>query len=116
MAAALQLFGRKKDRETQKGQRWLQERRIAFSFVDLDQKALSPGELDSIARAAGGYEALVDTEGAEYKKGGWAHRAFEAKEELADHPGLLRMPVLRRGPKAVVGFDEGAWKSLAAQA
>lgn len=110
--AALQLFGRKKDRETQRGERWLKERRIVFSFVDLDQKTLSPGELDSIARSAGGHEALVDTEGAEYKKGGWAHRSFEPREELLEHPGLLRVPVLRQAPQAVVGFDEGAWKAL----
>lgn len=111
--AALQLFGRKKDRETQRAERWLKERRIAFSFVDLDQKTLSPGELDSIARASGGFETLLDTEGAEYKKGGWAHRSFEVREELLAHPGLLRVPVLRLAPKAIVGFDEASWKALA---
>ena len=111
--AVLQLFGRKKDRETQRGQRWLQERRIAFSFVDLEQKALSPGELDSIARAVGGMEVLVDTQGAEYQKGGWAHRSFDAREELLEHPTLLRTPILRAAPKACVGFDEVSWKALA---
>ena len=111
--AVLQLFGRKKDRQTQRGDRWLKERRIPFSFVDLDQKALAPGELDSIARAAGGHQALVDTQGSEYQKGGWAHRSFDPREELLDHPGLLFTPVLRLGPKAVVGFDEVAWKALA---
>ena len=112
-AAALQLFGRKKDRETQRADRWLKERRVEFSFVDLDQKSLSQGELDSIARAAGGHSALVDLGGAEYKKGGWAHRSFDPREELLAHPGLLRVPVLRLAPKAVVGFDESAWKALA---
>lgn len=111
--AALQVFGRKKDRETQKADRWLKERRVEFSFIDLDQKALSPGELDSIARAAGGYETLVDTEGTEYKKGGWAHRSFDPREELLAHPGLVQTPILRLAPRAVVGFDEVAWKTLA---
>lgn len=110
--AVLQLFGRKKDRETQRGERWLKERRIDFSFVDLEQKTLSPGELDSIARASGGHGALVDIEGVEYKKGGWAHRTFDPREELLEHPGLLKVPVLRQAPKAVVGFEEAAWKAL----
>ena len=110
---ALQLFGRKKDRESQKGDRWLKERRVDYHFVDLDQKALAPGELDSIARAAGGHGALVDTAGSEYKNGGWAHRSFDPREELLEHPGLMKTPVLRAGPKAVVGFDEPAWKTLA---
>jgi arsenate reductase-like glutaredoxin family protein len=110
---ALQLFGRKKDRETQKGQRWLKERNIPFSFVDLDEKPLSPGELDSIARAAGGHEKVVDTEGGAFRNGGWAHRAFDAREELLEHPELVRAPILRASPKAVIGFDEPRWKELA---
>jgi len=113
MMAVLQLFGRKKDRETQRAERWLKERRIVFSFVDLDQKPLSPGELDSIARAAGGIEGLVDKGSAAYKNGGWAHRAFDPREELLAHPELVKVPVLRRAPQAVAGFDEAAWKALA---
>lgn len=111
--AALQLIGRKKDRETQRADRWLKERRIPFSFVDLDQKPLSPGELDSIARAAGGFEALMATDSAAYKAGGWAHRHFDPREELLAHPGLVQVPILRLAPQAVVGFDEAAWASLA---
>jgi arsenate reductase-like glutaredoxin family protein len=110
----LQLFGRKKDRETQRAERWLKERRIEFSFVDLGVKTLSPGELDSIARAVGGHGVLVDTSSAEYKNGGWAHRAFDAREELLDHPSLVRVPILRQAPKAAAGFDEAAWKALIA--
>ena len=111
--ASLQLFGRKKDRETQRADRWLKERRIDYSFLDLDQKALSPGELDSIARAVGGHGALVDAGSPAYKNGGWAHRAFDAREELLAHPELTRVPILRASPKAAVGFDEAAWKLLA---
>ena len=111
--AGLQLFGRRKDRETQRAERWLKERRIEFHFIDLEVKPLSPGELDGIARAAGGYQVLVDTDSSEYRKGGWAHRSFDAREELLEHPALLRAPILRAAPKAAVGFDEPAWKTLA---
>ena len=111
--AALQLFGRKKDRQTQRAERWLKERRIAFSFVDLEQKALSPGELDSVARGAGGHGALIDTDSPAYRNGGWAHRSFDPREELMEHPELVRVPILRLAPRAVVGFDEASWKALA---
>ena len=110
--AALQLFGRRKDRETQKAERWLKERRIPFHFVDLDAKALSPGELDGIARAVGGCERLIDETSAAYKSGGWAHRTFDPREELLEHPALVRAPILRAAPRALVGFDESAWKTL----
>ena len=110
--AALQLLGRRKDRETQRAERWLKERRIEFHFVEVSQKPLSPGELDSIARAAGGYQALIDNDSPEYRNGGWAHRNFDVREELLEHPGLVKVPILRQAPKAVVGYDEAAWKSL----
>ncbi len=110
--AALQLFGRKKDRETQRAERWLKERRIDFHFIDLDQKPLSPAELDSIARSTGGHQTLIDKASAEYKNGGWAHRSFDPRDELLDHPELLKTPILRRTPEAALGFDEAVWKSL----
>jgi arsenate reductase (glutaredoxin) len=110
--AALQLFGRKKDRETQRGERWLKERRVEFHFIDVELKIPSPGELDSIARAVGGHQALIDTASKEYQSGGWAHRAFDAREELLAHPDLLKVPILRAAPKATAGFDEKAWKLL----
>jgi arsenate reductase-like glutaredoxin family protein len=108
--AALQLFGRKKNRETQKGERWLKEHRIDFHFIDLDQKPLSPGELDGIARTVGGHQALIDVDSNEYRNGGWAHRSFDVREELLAHPALVQVPILRAAPKAIVGFDEMAWK------
>ena len=110
--AALQLFGRKKDRETQRGERWLKERRFDFHFIDVDQKPPSPGELDGMARAAGGHQALIDAGSAEFKTGGWAHRTFDAREELLEHPALLKVPILRSAPRAFVGFDEAGWKAF----
>jgi len=108
----LQLFGRKKDRETQKAERWLKERRVAYSFVDVDMKPPSRSESQSIAQAAGGHEHLVDTQGAAFAKGGWAHRVFDPQTELEEHPELLKTPILRQGPRAVVGFLEADWKTL----
>jgi len=111
--AALQLFGRKKCRETQKGERWLRERGVPFHFVDLDVKAPSPAELDAFARAAGGIEVLVDTKASLYQKKGYAYQDVDWREELLAHPELIRTPVLRRAPGAVLGFDETTWRTLA---
>lgn len=111
--AGLQLFGLRKDRATQRGQRWLQERRIEFHFIDLGVKPLSPSELESLARAAGGAEKLVDRGSDAFRRGGWEHRIFDPADEVPRHPELLILPILRRAPRAVIGFDEAAWKALA---
>lgn len=56
----IQIFGTKKSFDTKKAQRYFKERRVKFQFVDLKEKGLSKGELESVARAAGGIDALID--------------------------------------------------------
>lgn len=56
----IQIFGTKKSFDTKKAQRYFKERRVKFQFVDLKEKGLSKGELESVARAAGGIDTLID--------------------------------------------------------
>lgn len=109
MMAGLQLFGRKKCRETQKAERWLKERRKDFHFIDLDMKPLSPGELDSVAQAIGSYQKLMDESCAEFVKRGLKFMDYDPREELLAHPALIKTPILRKAPQALVGFDEKAF-------
>ncbi len=108
----LQLFGRKNCRITQKAERFFRDRGISFQFVDLEQKPLSRGELSSVA-AAVGVEALIDTDSKTFRSRGMQHLVYEPMEELMEHPGLVRSPVVRRGAAACVGNDPDGWKRLA---
>ena len=56
----IQLFGKKKCFDTKKAERWFKERRIKFQSVDLLRFGLSGGEFDSVLRAVGGVDALID--------------------------------------------------------
>jgi arsenate reductase (glutaredoxin) len=109
---ALQLFGRKKCQETRKAERWLKERSVAYHSVDLGEKAMSKGELDSVARAVGSYGALLDPDCPRYLERGLAHMDFDPAEELLADQALLRTPILRDGPKALSGFDPKAWEAF----
>jgi arsenate reductase-like glutaredoxin family protein len=110
----LQLFGTRKCADTRKAERFLKERGIAFQFVDLADKGISPGELRSVA-AALGLESLVDTEGAAYRRRGLAHMEFDLEEELLREPLLLRTPILRDGRRAFLGFESGALAAFLAR-
>ena len=50
----IQVFGTKKSFDTKKAQRYFKERRVKFQFIDLKEKGMSKGELESVARAVGG--------------------------------------------------------------
>ena len=56
----IQIFGTKKSFDTKKAQRYFKERRVKFQFIDLKEKGMSKGELESVARAFGGIAAGID--------------------------------------------------------
>ena len=56
----VQIFGTKKSFDTKKAQRFFKERRIKVQFIDLKEKEMSKGELQSVMRAVGGIDALLD--------------------------------------------------------
>ncbi len=57
----IQIFGTKKSNDTKKAQRFYKERRIKFQFIDMNEKGMSKGELQSVIAAVGGIDALIDT-------------------------------------------------------
>jgi len=58
----VQIFGTKKCAATRKALRFFSERRAKVHFVDLQQRAASPGELRRFAERFG-VDALIDREG-----------------------------------------------------
>jgi arsenate reductase (glutaredoxin) len=112
----IQIFGHPKCKATRAAQRFFAERRIQVQSVDITEKALSKGELESVARAVGVNE-LLDRDGVRFKEKGLAHAALSAeriKELALTDPLLLRTPVVRNGQKATVGAAENVWKEWVA--
>ena len=92
----IQIFGTKKSFDTKKAQRYFKERRIKFQFIDLKEKEMSKGELQSVMRAVGGIDAVIDP---------------DAKDQ--DTVALityLAEPIVRNGAKATVGYCPDTWK------
>lgn len=109
----VQIIGTKKSNATKKAQRYFSDRSIDTQFVDLDERGLSRGELENIARSVGDAELLLDTESKAYKKRGMQYMAFDVLEELEEHPDLLVNPIVRRKGDAVLGEDRDGWERIA---
>ena len=56
----IQIFGTKKSADTRKAERFFKERGIKFQSIDMKEKGLSKGELNSVLQAVGGLEELLD--------------------------------------------------------
>ena len=116
--ATIQIFGTKKCKETRKAERWFKERGLRVQSVELSEKALSPGELRSVAARVGGMEALIDRDGKRYVDKGLKYAAptgprIEAL--LLEDPLLLKTPIVRRGSDATLGFSPETWERWRAE-
>jgi arsenate reductase-like glutaredoxin family protein len=108
----IQIYGRKKCKDTRKAERFFKERGVQFQFVDLDQKAPGRREIELFLEVLGEDEVL-DTEGKAYQKRGLAYMDFDAAEELEEHPELFRTPIVRDGRNLAAGSAESFWRDLA---
>ena len=106
----IQIFGTLKCQDTRKAQRYFKERRIHFQFIDITQKALSKGELNSV-KAAVGIENLIDREGKVYFQKNLRYLTHDIEEELLKDASLLKTPVVRNGREATVGYQPEVWKT-----
>ena len=108
----IQIFGTAKSFDTKKAERWFKERRIKYQFIDMKRYGLSGKEFDSVLRAVGGVDKLVDWDGKDPDLDLLRYLASEtAKEDkVYENQDLIRLPVVRNGKKATVGYAPEAWK------
>ena len=108
----IQIFGTTKSFDTKKAERWFKERRIKYQFVDMKRYGLSGKEFDSVLRAVGGVDKLVDWDGKDPDLDLLRYLASETAREdkVYENQDLIRLPVVRNGKKATVGYAPEAWK------
>ena len=108
----VQIFGVKKSFDTQKAERYFKERKIKYQYVDLARYGLSKGELQSVKNAVG-LENLVDYAGEEYRARGlrYFNKGIVTEEMLLDNLKLLKVPIVRNGRMATVGYRPEVWKT-----
>jgi arsenate reductase-like glutaredoxin family protein len=109
----VQIFGVRKSADTRKALRFFAERRVKTHFVDLQERAASPGELRRFAQQFG-VEALLDRGSRRFADLGLdASRLSEERwlEKLAEEPLLLRVPLVRQQQQLTVGDAEATWRT-----
>ena len=109
----IQIFGTKQSSDTRKAERFFKERGIKFQFVDLKEKAMSKGEFQSVLQAVGGLDAMIDQNCKD--KDLLALIKYIAAEDKAqkvlENQSVLKLPVVRNGKAATVGYQPEVWKT-----
>lgn len=101
---SIQVFGTKKCKKTQKVIRFFKERSMQFHFIDLKEKSISKGELRSIVNSIP-LESLINTESKEYEKRNLKYIQHDIEEVLLENSLLFVTPIVRKGNKAMLGYQ-----------
>lgn len=107
----IQIFGTKKCFDTKKAERFFKERRIKYQLIDMKEKGMSKGELNSV-KSSVGINELINTKAKNYSKSNLANiRSAEVKEEvLLKDQSLIKTPIVRNGKLATVGAQTEIWE------
>ena len=112
----VQIFGIRNSADTRAALRFFAERRIKTHFVDLNERAPSPGELRRFAQKFGA-QALIDRDAKRFTALGLKSALLSADrwlEKLTLEPLLLRMPLVRHQQRLTVGAAEESWRAWVA--
>ena len=109
----IQIFGKSKCFDTKKAERYFKERRIKFQSIDLKKFGMSGREFDSVLRAVGGVDNLIDWENKSQEITNMKYMEDKtAKEDkLFDYPELMKTPIVRNGKQATVGYCPEVWET-----
>ena len=108
----IQVFGRKKCFDTKKAERWFAERRIRVQNIDLLRFGLSDREFESVLRAVGGVDRLIDwdRDDTEIALLRYMDDRRAKEDKLFERPELMKTPIVRNGRQATVGYCPEIWK------
>ena len=94
----VQIFGTKKSFDSKKAERYF--------------KGLSKGEFHSVCQAVGGYEKLIDPKCKDKNLLALVQYLSEEdkKEKILENQKIIRIPIVRNGKQATVGYEPDVWK------
>ena len=109
----IQIFGKSKCFDTKKAERYFKERRIKYQSIDLKRFGMSGREFDSVLRAVGGIDNLIDwnAKHPDIDLMKYMDDAAAKEDKVYDNPKLMKTPVVRNGKQATVGYCPEVWET-----
>ena len=72
---------------------------------------MSAGELQSVVRAVGGVQNLLDEKHPDAAVFRYLAHDADRLQKLLDEPAMIRTPVVRNGRQATVGYRPDVWET-----
>lgn len=98
--------------DTQKAERFFKERRVSYQRVDVLKFGIGKRELESVVSAVG-LDAVCDKESKAFRESviAYTQNRETILAGLVEKPQLLRLPIVRSGRLATVGYCPEIWEA-----
>ena len=108
----IQIFGTKKCFDTKKAERYFKERGIKYQLIDLKEKGMSRGEFNSVKKAVGSTEKLINSKHKDNDLITLLQYLSEEdrEEKILENPQIIATHIVRNGSKATIGYCPEVWK------
>ena len=106
----IQIFDKNKCFDTKKAQRYFKERNIKFQFINLDEKEMSKKEFESVMRVVG-IDSMIDSKTKDKELLTMLNYLSNKEEKVYFNQHILKMPIVRNGKLATVGYAPDVWKT-----
>ena len=108
----IQVFGTTKCFDTKKALRYFKERGVKTQFIDLKEKGMSKGEMNSVKQAIGGLDHMLNANCKDQGTLALIHHLVEEdrEEKILENQQVLITPIVRNGKLATAGYKPEIWK------
>jgi Spx/MgsR family transcriptional regulator len=110
------LYGLEKCETCRKARNWLDRHKIAHDFVDYRAQRVDPATLKAWAKAAGGWESLVNRTGMTWRNLPPTRKSPASDPEwlllIKEYPALVKRPVVVRDDTVSFGFTDKKFSEM----
>ncbi len=109
----IQIFGTRKNFDSKKAERYFSERGIKYQFIDMKEKGMSKGEFRAVCQAVGGVKNMIDPDCKDKELLTLIDYIVpeDLEEKILDNQKVIRVPVVRNGKQATLGYQPDVWKN-----
>ena len=108
----IQIFGKNKCFDTKKAERYFKERGVKYQRIDTVKFGMSKGELQSVVKAVGGIDKLVDEKNPDSAIVSYLARDEDKLEKLIEKSEVVENPGSTQWKAGNGGVSAGSVESL----
>ncbi|MFP3874022.1 MAG: ArsC family reductase [Thiohalophilus sp.] len=109
----MKLYGIKNCDTVKKARKWLDDRDVSYTFVDLKQTTPGKSQLQRWCKAVG-WETVLNRRGLTWRQLDETQKqninASRAIELMHEQPMLIKRPIIEQGDTILVGFKEADYQ------